>query len=192
VLWWGGTAAVALLLAAASWFVALSPMLEEADGANTEAVRVEQLNDAHRAEVTRLAAQRENMPELEAELASLRRQFPTDLELESFVQRLADLSARSGATVTSVSRAAPAPNDAEGAGRSFRVGVVLTVEGNFEQQLRYLSDLQAVDDRLFLVTAAADLGRAESMTITGHTFVLVDAAALQTPEGDEPGDGSTP
>lgn len=181
-LWGAGTTIIALLAAAACWFLALSPMLEEKDAATAEAARVEDLNETRRLEVARLAADRENLPALEAELDGLRRQFPTDLELESFVQQLAHLSARSGATVASVSRSTPTPRDAEGAGRLYRVAVNLTVEGTFDQQLQYLSDLQTVEDRLFLVTSAADLGGADSMTITGYTFVLVDAAAVQPAE----------
>lgn len=183
-LWWAGTAVVALVAAAACWFLALSPVLEAADTARAEAEASEATNVTRGLEVQRLADAQENLPALQAELDGLRRQFPTHLELEGFVQRLADLAARSGATVTTVSRTAPVLSDARGLDRLYRVGVTLTVEGTFDQQLQYVSDLQAQDDRLFLVTAATDLSRSETMTITGYTFVLVDADAV--PAADAP------
>ena len=179
-LWWSGTVVVALLLAAGCWFLALSPMLDEADEAGSTADRTEQTNDDRRLEIARLAADRENQPALDAELADLRRHFPTTLELESFVQQLADLSARSGAVVVSVSRAEPAATDV-GGGRLFQVQVNLSVDGAFDQKMQYLSDLQSMDDRLFLVTAWNNPGT-DTMTITGSTFVLVDAAAVQPTE----------
>jgi Tfp pilus assembly protein PilO len=184
MLWWAGTAVLALLLAAACWFLALSPLLDDASSAGDEAERTELSNETRRLEMARLAADRENQHALEAELAALRQQFPTTLELESFVQHLAALSGRSGAVVQSVSRSEPAPSDAGGAGRVYQVSVNLSVEGTYDQQLQYLSDLQDMDDRLFLVTAASNLG-AESMDIAGYTFVLVDADQVQSaPEGD--------
>lgn len=179
-LWWAGTVVVALLLTAACWFLALSPMLDEAHEAGTAADRTEQTNDDRRLEIARLAADRENQPALDAELADLRRHFPATLELESFVQQLADLSARSGAVVTSVSRAEPAATDV-GGGRLYQVQVNLSVDGTFDQKMQYLSDLQSMDDRLLLVTAWNNPGT-DTMTITGSTFVLVDAAAVQPAE----------
>lgn len=177
-LWWAATVVVALLLAAGCWFLALSPMLDEANEAGSAADRTEQTNDDRRLEIARLAADRENQPALDAELASLRRHFPTTLELESFVQQLADLSARSGAVVTSVSRADPAGSDV-GGGRLYQVQVNLSVDGTFDQKMQYLSDLQSMDDRLLLVTAWSNPGT-DVMTITGSTFVLVDAAAVSS------------
>ncbi len=179
-LWWAGTVVIALLLAAGCWFLALSPMLDEAHEAGTAADRTEQTNDDRRLEIARLAADRENQPALDAELADLRRHFPTTLELESFVQQLADLSARSGAVVTSVSRAEPAATDV-GGGRLYQVKVDLSVDGTFDQKMQYLSDLQSMDDRLLLVTAWNNPGT-DTMTITGSTFVLVDAAAVPPAE----------
>lgn len=179
-LWWAATVVVALLLAAGCWFLALSPMLDEAGEAGAAADRTEQTNDDRRLEIARLAADRENQPALDAELADLRRHFPTTLELESFVQQLADLSARSGAVVTSVSRADPAESDV-GGGRLYQVQVNLSVDGTFDQKMQYLSDLQSMDDRLLLVTAWSNPGT-DVMTITGSTFVLVDAAAVPSPD----------
>lgn len=179
-LWWSGTVVVALLLAAGCWFLALSPVLAEADEAGSTADRTEQTNDDRRLEIARLAADRENQPALDAELADLRRHFPTTLELESFVQQLADLSARSGAVVVSVSRAEPAATDV-GGGRLFQVQVNLSVDGTFDQKMQYLSDLQSMDDRLFLVTAWSNPST-DSMSVTGSTFVLVDASAVPVEE----------
>ncbi|GIG36865.1 hypothetical protein [Cellulomonas pakistanensis] len=180
-LWWVATVAVALLLAAGCWFLALSPMLDETREADAAADRTEETNEDRRREIVRLAADREDQPALEAELAGLRRHFPTSLELESFVQRLADLSARSGAVVTSVSRAEPTASDV-GGGRLYQVEVNLSVDGTFEQKMQYLSDLQSMDDRLLLVTAWSNPGADQSMTATGYTFVLIDADAVPSPD----------
>jgi Tfp pilus assembly protein PilO len=184
MLWWAGTAVVGLLLAAACWFLALSPVLDEASAADTEAESAEAANDTRRLEVARLAADRENQPALEAELAELRRHFPTTLELEAFVQQLADLSGRSGAVVQSVTRSEPAESEV-GNGRLYEVQVNLSVDGSPEQKMQYLGDLQSMDDRLLLVTAWSDSGT-DSMSVTAYTFVLVDAAAAQAARADDP------
>jgi Tfp pilus assembly protein PilO len=184
MLWWAGTAVVGLLLAAACWFLALSPMLDDARAADTEAGSAELANDSRRLEVARLAADRQNQPALEAELAELRRHFPTTLELEPFVQQLADLSGRSGATVQSVTRSDPTESEV-GNGRLYQVQVNLVVDGSPEQKMQYLSDLQSMDDRLLLVTAWNNPGT-DSMTVTAYTFVLVDAAAVQAPPSAVP------
>ncbi|WP_431838122.1 hypothetical protein [Cellulomonas sp. Y8] len=182
-LWWAATVAVALLLAAGCWFLALSPMLDEAHEADAAADRAEQLNEDRRLEIARLAADRANEPALQDELAGLRSHFPTALELESFVQQLADLSARSGAVVTSVSRSEPTGTEV-GGGRLFQVQVNLAIDGTFDQKMQYMGDLQSVDDRLFLVTDWDNVGDDRPMTITGYTFVLVDADAV--PAADAP------
>jgi Tfp pilus assembly protein PilO len=190
MLWWAGTAVVGLLLAAACWFLALSPLLEEANAADTEAESAELANDTRRLEVARLAADRESQAALEAELAELRQHFPTTLGLEPFVQQLAGLSVRSGAVVDSVTRSDPTESEV-GGGRLFEVQVNLSVDGTLDQKLQYLSDLQSMDDRLFLVTAWTNPG-AESMSITGYTFVLVDADAIRSPVADDVAEPAAP
>jgi Tfp pilus assembly protein PilO len=184
------------VVAAGGWFLGLSPVLDEARQARTEAETTEHANDTRRLEAARLAAEMAELPQREAELAEMRRQFPSGLELEPFVQRLADLSWRSGATVQRVSRSEPRESDSTtGASAGmYEVEVTLVVEGTTEQHLQYLSDLQAVDDRLFLVTAFRGLNTGEA-TFTATVFVLLDAdkivaAAPEEPAAVEEEDGS--
>lgn len=188
-LWWVGTAVVAVGVLVAGWALVLSPLRDDAARARQDAQSVEDQNVLRRAEIARLAADAADLPAFEQELAGLRRQFPTALELESFVRRLADLAASSGAVVQSVSRSEPAAVEASADGgavtwsgeRLYAVNVSLVVEGTFQQQLDYVRDLQAIDDRLFLVTAFDGLAT-ETGTISGSTFVLLDGGTAAAEE----------
>ena len=179
-LWWVATAVVVVGVLVAGWALVLSPVQDEAALARREARSVEDQNALRRAEIARLAEEATQLPTFEQELADLRRQFPTALELDAFVRRLADLSTRSGAVVHSVTRADPVLVESTEDGGAvtwsgehlYAVGVQLVVEGSFQQQLDYVRDLQEIDDRLFLVTAVDGIGT-ERGTITGSTFVLL-------------------
>ncbi|HYQ76878.1 hypothetical protein [Cellulomonas sp.] len=184
-LWWAGTGVVSVGVLVAGWSLVLSPVRDDAARARADAQAVTDQNAVRRAEAAHLAEEATRMPELETELADLRRQFPTALELDAFVRRLADLAARSGGTVQSVSRGEPTLVQAAADGEAvtwsgeylYAVSVTLVVDGTRQQQLDYVRDLQAIDDRLFLVTAVDGLGT-ERSTVTGSTFVLLDAVAV--------------
>lgn len=196
-LWWAGTGVVCAGVLVAGWMLVLSPVRDDTARARADTQSVADQNAVRRAQVAKLAEEATRMPDFEQELATLRRQFPTALELDSFVRRLADLSYSSGAVVHSVARGEPTlVQSTEDGGavtwsgeQLYSVSVTLVVEGARQQQLDYVRDLQAIDDRLFLVTAVDGLGT-ERATLTGSTFVLLDASAASGDGADTDGEES--
>lgn len=193
--WWAGAVLVAGVILLAGWMGVVSPALADAARADDRAEAVELGNAGHEARVAQLTAEQERIGELEAELAALRRQFPTSLELAAFAQRVADLGARSGAVVESVERSEPVPVPKAGgdegaeaeeapADSLFRVEITLVVAGSYDQQLQYVADLQGIDDRLFLVTAVDGVGT-DQATVRGSTFVFLPPSGGAAAGDDE-------
>ena len=200
--WIGGTVLLALALAAGAWLLLYSPLLDTVDEARADRDATEERNDLLRVQVAALAAEFERLDERRAELAALRTQFPTEVELPELTRGLAAMAEATGATVTSVSvgtaqllgdppELPPAPDGTEApvlpappAGLH-AVPISLTVEGTFEQAQEYASALQGEQQRLFLLshltwTSADEEGR-ERFSIGGHTYVL----APDTDDTDE-------
>lgn len=199
VVWWAGAILVAGVILVAGWIGFLSPTLDEVSRTHDQAESIESTNAGHGVRAEQLAVDEQRLGELQAELTELRRQFPTSMELRSFTQRLADLSVRSGAVVQSVTRAEPqavvdssrteevTDEDAGSGDQLFQVGITLVVEGGLEQQLLYVAELQAIDDRLFLVTGLEGVGT-EHATITGTTFVFLSPSEQASgPQADATG-----
>lgn len=196
--WWAGAALLAGVILLAGWLGVISPALEDTARTEDRAEAVELGNAGHEARVAQLTAEQERIGELQAELAELRRQFPTSLELAAFAQRVADLSWRSGAVVESVERAQPVPvvtaaaaegeagADEEPADALFRVEITLAVSGSYEEQLQYIGDLQGIDDRLLLVTGVDGIG-AEQATVRGSTFVFLPPGGTAATAAGEDG-----
>ncbi len=199
--WVALTALAALVLLVGAWFTLLSPRLARISELNEEQEAAEQRSSLLSAQIARVAADHERLDELRAELAGLRTQFPTAVELPEFTRGLARLADASGARVraltvgssvqVSATPELPAAPDGTAApalpqppAGLYAVPITLTVEGTFEQAQLYASALQSATDRLFLLSrlswASADADGSSSFSINGHTYVLVlDAAGAE-------------
>ncbi|RMI13098.1 hypothetical protein EBM89_05875 [Cellulomonas triticagri] len=106
-MWVGGTAAVAVLLLVAGWFLLIEPVTAAAaeDSAQTESQL--QQNELLELEIIQLQEQFTHMEEYRAELAALRLQMPTTGDGASISRELQDLASAAGVTITAVAPSVP-------------------------------------------------------------------------------------
>lgn len=99
--WVAGAAFLALVFLAATWFLVISPRMDSAAemraGTAAEQVRIDQL------EIQLAALERDfaNIKDFRAELADLREEIPTGVELGQLTRQLTTLAASSGVVITS-------------------------------------------------------------------------------------------
>ncbi|AEE46124.1 hypothetical protein [Cellulomonas fimi] len=105
--WIGGTVFVALVLAAAAWFFAISPTLAAAAEVRDEVEQTNTFNDLLEMRVAKLAADFEKLPEYRAQLESIRTQIPADAELAAYVRELDAIATAHSVTITAVSPGTP-------------------------------------------------------------------------------------
>lgn len=100
--WVGGTVVVSLLLALGAWFLAISPTLDSASLASTDADAAELRNEQLRAQLATLEDQYANLDQYKVELAGLRTEIPAEGELSVYMRQLDGAAETAGVTVMSV------------------------------------------------------------------------------------------
>lgn len=105
--WIGGTVFLALVIAAASWFLAISPTLATAAETRAEAQATRDQNDLLELRIAKLRADFERLPEFRAELEAIQTQIPTDADLASYLRQLDEAATSRAVTLTSVSPSPP-------------------------------------------------------------------------------------
>ena len=105
--WIGGTVFVALLISAAAWFLAISPMFAAASESRAQTESTMQSNDVLALQVTQLKVDFAKLPEYKSELDSLRTEIPTGAELASYLRQLSEVATAHTVTITAVSPAPP-------------------------------------------------------------------------------------
>jgi hypothetical protein len=106
--WVGGAVVVALLIAVAGWFFAISPTIDEASTATIDAQAAEDRNDQLAAQLVTLKEQATHLEEYKLDLAGLQAQIPTTDGIPEFLRRIDTQAQAAGTTVTVVTVAAPA------------------------------------------------------------------------------------
>lgn len=192
-MWTVGAALAALVLAAGSWLLLLSPELERASALDSQSEIAEDRNAMLTAEVASLSAGFARLGEYQAEIAQIRTQLPQTVELAELTRELGRMVEDSGATVRSVQVGLPVAltevdeltADADPAGSAtaaapaglYSVSVSLTVQGTTDQVKDYVDRLQSPDGRLLLMSrfsVGVDDEGVATVTISGHTYVLAD------------------
>ena len=105
--WIGGTIFVALVIVAAAWFLAISPMFAAAAESRAQAESTRQENQLQELKITQLKADFAKLPEYKAELAAIRGQLPADAELSAYLRQLNEIAAARSVVITSIAPAAP-------------------------------------------------------------------------------------
>ncbi|GEK19974.1 hypothetical protein [Cellulomonas xylanilytica] len=100
--WIGGAVFVALLIMVGGWFIAISPTLDSAASATSDAEDAEARNDQLRLQLATLKKQFENLDEYKAELAAAQVEIPTQADLAGFTRHVDTLGVAAGLTVVSV------------------------------------------------------------------------------------------
>lgn len=105
--WIGGTLVLALLLVAASWFLAISPVLASTSEVRDQTAQTEAQNIQLGKQVTQLKADFEKLPEYKAELAALQVKIPTDAMLTDYLRQLDTIAVAHAVTLTSIAPNVP-------------------------------------------------------------------------------------
>jgi len=101
-LWAVISALLVVVVGAFGYFVGIQPQLDAASKADQARSSVEDQNAIYEITLTRLRAEAENLPELQAALAEARVSIPAKANLSTFLQQLSDLASAAGVTVASV------------------------------------------------------------------------------------------
>jgi len=105
--WVGGTVFVALLIMAASYFLAVSPTLATASDTRARVQATEQSNQVLQVKLTKLKADFAKWPEYKAELAAIRVQIPTTADLSGYLRQLDAVAVAHSVTFTDVTPSTP-------------------------------------------------------------------------------------
>lgn len=105
--WIAGALVTALLVAAASWFVMISPKLAEAADTRAEVDSTQQQNDLLALQVAKLKADSARLGDYQAELAGLRTQIPATADLPGYLRRLDAAAQAHGVTLLDITTSTP-------------------------------------------------------------------------------------
>jgi len=97
-----GTAVLAVVILAGSWFLLISPVLAEASDTDQQAEQVEVANTQHEARIAVLAEQHADIETYRAELATLRSSIPADESLAPYLRELQALGEAHGVTLSTM------------------------------------------------------------------------------------------
>lgn len=105
--WIGGAVFVALVMLAASWFLAISPKLTAAADVRAQAEQVRGQNELLELQLVQLKADFEKLDEYKAELATVQGQIPPQEELAEYLRQLDTIAQAHGVTLTSITPSLP-------------------------------------------------------------------------------------
>ncbi|KQY44068.1 hypothetical protein [Cellulomonas sp. Root137] len=105
--WIGGTVFIGLVIAAAAWFLAISPTMSAASEIRSEAQSTRERNELLELKVTKLRSDFEKLPEYRAELAGIQLQIPTDAMLSDYLRQLDMIAIAHSVTLTAVTPSVP-------------------------------------------------------------------------------------
>lgn len=201
-LWTFGSVLVIVALLAGTWFVGISPRLEEASAANETRATVSAQNQVQSVNLVSLKEQFEKIDELRGKLDALRAAVPSDADLADLISEVNALANGAGVTVTSMAFAdpvayAPAETPSEdpqllaavssvSPESFFALPVQLSISGSYAQAMAFVHSLQA-GERLFLVhdlalsSGTMSNEAAVELSMSGQVFVLLDASDVAPP-----------
>jgi hypothetical protein len=189
----GGGAGAALVLAALSWLVVISPLRSDAQTLRDDTASVETQNLAIEAQTATLRQQVEHRDELVKDAREALAGLPPGAQLPGFNRQLARQARAQGVALTSItvgasatSGQAGAPADpATGSMGTLTIPVSIQTAGSVVQQLLFLHELQQVGPRRVLVTsitlAPGDVGS----SIETSSSMTVQLTVFAAPLSDE-------
>jgi Tfp pilus assembly protein PilO len=200
-IWKFGTIVVVVALLVGSWFLAISPRLDEASLANANRSDVEQQNLMHEATVASLEKDFEKLDHFEETLAQLRIAIPSGSGLPLLIDQLNSLAAGTGVVIEQLTAGdptayvhPPATEGVDGGGEATEVAAAraaiapdsllvvpigLRVAGTYDQVMSFVDGLQhgerlALVHGLNLTTGPASATAQVVLEITAQTFVLLE------------------
>lgn len=182
--WIAGTVVIALLILVGAWFLLISPVRASAQETSETARSQDDRNALEKTRIKALAKQFDELDTYKASLATLRQQIPVTPNHGDFQTELATIATAHSVTIASltvnassevvVAGAAPAATPeatdgdaAEGEEAAapaapanlftgfYQIPADIEVVGSYQNVMAFVSDLQTVNTRLFLVTGLA-------------------------------------
>ena len=185
------------------WFLGVSPQFDAMNRSNSERELLVERNALAELEIAALKAKFEKLPELEAQLAEMRKSVPEVSNLESFTAEIRGAEAASGAVVLAISYAPAEPFVAteEFAGslpavdptRMVTIPFTVSARGSRDSLLALLGGIQNTP-RLTVVNQVSLAGEANEwgLDVSGVVYVLLEDVVAVQPETapvEEPLDG---
>jgi Tfp pilus assembly protein PilO len=204
-------AGLMVVVAAMGWLLGISPLLDEANGADEQRSSVAGLNDVNQAKVAELKTKFENLDEITGQVAALRTSVPERLDIPALLREINGFCASNGVTLVSLTvdtaevltpaaepaapadAAAPAvPDDATVAPVAptgpvlVRAPIQVTVLGDYAAVMAFAGSLQT-GPRLFLAKSFAVTQSPEgsSGVLGGFVYALPLAGADVPASADE-------
>ncbi|WP_380175607.1 hypothetical protein ACFEMC_09040 [Kineococcus sp. DHX-1] len=201
--WVAGTAALALLMLVATYFLLVQPQRASASDLADQTQQVRDSNLAIQERTEQLKAQFATLGDEKQQLAADKASLPSSAELPQLLRQLDGYARTSGVTLTNVTpgsaeafvadgAAAPAAaSTAASTGATPASGVLalplsLQVNGSFAQVELFVKNVQA-DMKRYYAVSTLDLQNGEggvAATLTGKVFVMQEASASSTTVAD--------
>jgi type IV pilus assembly protein PilO len=212
--WVAGTVALCALLVLAFWFLLVSPRLAQASDLVDQRDRTVASNTTLEQEIQDLQAQSLKLPQRQAELAQIKREFPAQVLLATMIRDLDTMATQAGVTIVSLTpgtpvavtpTAAAAPSGAAasggaasgGAGTSagrtpaapastglLQVPVTIRVDGDYFQVATFTKRLQQ-QTRATLLTQVSLTPSQTAKSTPGTISATLTGAVFVLPDSDE-------
>lgn len=198
--WVAGTAALALLMLVATYFLLVQPQRASASDLADQTQQVRDSNLAIQERTEQLKAQFATLGDEKQQLAADKASLPSSAELPQLLRQLDGYARTSGVTLTNVTPGtaeafvadgAAAPATAASTGATSASGVLalplsLQVNGSFAQVELFVKNVQA-DMKRYYAVSTLDLQNGEggvAATLTGKVFVMQEASQSSATDVD--------
>jgi hypothetical protein len=204
--WLGGGAIAAVLIAAVSWFMVISPERSSTASLGAQTSDAQLQNALTQAKVTKLRRQSENLGKLQAQLASALEALPKASGLPAFTRQVNAQAAVNRVAVTNISIGAITAANADGtavvpgattptatpsattptgitapataAGSVFAIPVTVVSTGSLTDELAFLKAIQTLGPRRTLVTSTQFAPGSEALTASLDKATTVTAQLI--------------
>lgn len=214
--WTAGTLALCVLLLVGFWFVLVGPRRADAAELRDQRDKTIASNDTLKLEIAQLKSQAAALPQRQADLAKIKREFPPQVQLPKLIRDLDTMATQTGVTLESLTPGSPTAvtntgtaaaaggttaakgQAAQGQAGLLKVAVTIRVTGDYFQVATFVKRLQQMDRATLLTGTQIVQAQTEdsgagnvSATLVGEIFVLPDseaaAASVAGPGASAPG-----
>jgi type IV pilus assembly protein PilO len=205
--WTAGTMALCVLLLVGSWFLLVGPRQAETVDLQEQRDAAIATNDGLELEIAQLQAQSKALPERQAQLAAIKREFPAQVQLPKLIRNLDTFATQSGVQLDSLSPGTPvavvsavqapaAPAAAAGGATTpsgqaappqaaaadlLQVPVTVQVSGDYFQVATFVKRLQQMD-RVALISGLAVISQLGSESAPGSVTTTLSGFVFVLPD----------
>jgi Tfp pilus assembly protein PilO len=145
--WTVGAVLLAIAVVAGGWFLLISPQRATVADLQAQTQAQDNTNSSLQTDIEVLKQQNKDLPEKQAELASLRTQIPDVPQLPTYIREMQDIGNKSGVSFTSFTPAAP--TELGGASAETltpdmlaAINVDMVVQGSYFEITKFMNELE--------------------------------------------------